>query len=93
MIYLVSEWAKEPSKSLWFKDGMIRRYVQAALGEAALKEFDSLGISRVSWIRERFTREILRAMDSLIAGREFGEAMLNQAEKMEAILADPQRHK
>lgn len=88
MIYLVSQCEETPEKLLWFSDSLIRKHIQAALGDAMLKEFDSLTISRVSWVRNQFTKAVLDAMESLVAGHEYGEATIRQARRMEALLIE-----
>ncbi|RQO60407.1 hypothetical protein DBR47_08570 [Paucibacter sp. KBW04] len=88
MIYLVSQCEEKPEKLFWFSDSLIRRYIQAALGDELLKEFESLNISRVTWVHSQFTKAMLEAMDSLVAGHEYGEATIHQAKRMEALLLE-----
>lgn len=89
--YLVSQCEKNPEKIRWYTDGLIRKHIQAGLGDQLLKEFDTLRFSRVSWLRDQFNREILSAIESVVAGRESGEAALRQAEKMEEILLESKK--
>lgn len=91
MIYLVSQCAKDPASIHWYSDDLIRRHIKAGLGEQKLVEFDALRISRITWVRENFTRAILEAMDDIIAGRESSEAAMRQAEKMETLLIESAR--
>lgn len=91
MIYLVSQCNEEPEKLLWFSDKLIRRHIKAALGDSMLNEFDSLTVSKVSWVRNQFTKAILEAMDSLVTGHEYGEAAIRQAERMETLLFESEK--
>lgn len=86
IIYLADESKTEPKRLLWHTDNLVRQHIKSGLGEKALTEFDSVTFAKVSWIEDRFTRVILRAMERIIAGKEFGEAALQQAEHMEAQL-------
>lgn len=91
MIYLVSQCNEEPEKLLWFSDKLIRQHIKAALGDSMLNEFDSLTVSKVSWVRNQFTKAILEAMDSLVTGHEYGEAAIRQAERMETLLFESEK--
>lgn len=91
MIYLVSQCNEEPEKLLWFSDKLIRERIKAALGDSMLNEFDSLTVSKVSWVRNQFTKAILEAMDSLVTGHEYSEAAIRQAKRMEALLFEAER--
>ncbi|HEX7890742.1 MAG TPA: hypothetical protein VF522_15385 [Ramlibacter sp.] len=91
MVYLVDRAKTEPDKLLWPKDKLLRQHLQAGLGDKALSEFDTTRIGFVSWIQDRFTRKILHAMEDIVAGREFGEAALRQAELMEARIREANR--
>ncbi|MDP3346682.1 MAG: hypothetical protein Q8S96_19810 [Hydrogenophaga sp.] len=88
LIYLVSQCAEDPSKIHWYTDDLVRRHIKAGLGENKLSEFDALRTSRITWMRENFTRAILEAMDNIIAGRESSEAAIRQAQRMEKVLLE-----
>jgi hypothetical protein len=91
-IYLIDRSKTEPKKLMWHEDNLIRQYIQLSLGDKALAEFDSATFSKVSWVMDRFTRAILRAMENIIAGKEFGEVAMQQAELMEAQLRAAKLH-
>lgn len=91
MVYLVGRSKSEPRKILWYEDKNILRNIELALGEPALAEFQSLSLSRVSWVHDHFTRKILSTMEHVVAGREFGEAAMKQAEVMESQLRTNKR--
>lgn len=90
-VYLIDKSKTEPAKLMWHEDTLVRQHIQAALGDKALLEFDAAKFAKVSWIQNRFTNAILQAMEHIIAGKEFGEAALKQAESMEAQIRESKR--
>jgi len=87
-IYLVDSSKRNPQKRLWHKDKNIQLYVQAALGPSMYAEFEQLKHGRSMWLHDKFVRKILQVMDSIIAGRDFGVAALQQAEMMETRIRE-----
>jgi len=89
-VYLVDCSKKEPRKILWFEDSNIRSLITSALGKEVLGEFDAMQCLKVGWLTDRFNRIILQAMEQIIAGRDFSEAAMKQAESMEQRMREAQ---
>ena len=80
IIYLFREGKSAPEELLWYEDETIQRMVAAMLGDPLLQEFRALRHSRLQWLRGQFDRDLFKALDQLLSGREFGEAALKHAE-------------
>jgi hypothetical protein len=87
-IYLVDSSKQNRNKRLWHRDRNIQLYIKAALGESTYAEFEQLEHGRSMWLHDKFARKILQTMDSIIAGRDFGVAALQQAEMMETRIRE-----
>jgi hypothetical protein len=90
-VYLLDRSKMEPAKVFWFQDQPIRAYLRSALGDDALVEFDQLRVGKVQWVQDKFANVILSAMQRVIAGQEFGEAAMRQAQQMEMLLENEKR--
>ena len=55
-----------------------------------LGEFDAMQSLKVGWLTDRFNRIVLQAMEQIIAGRDFSEAAMKQAESMELRMREAQ---
>lgn len=86
MVFLVDLGRNDPSKLTWYKDQMLVRLVNSALGAEAGAAFENLPFGHSGWIRNNFERKILEAIEKLITGKEFGEAALRQAHSMEDLI-------
>ena len=83
IIYLVDASRVDPKRRLWSQDKVIRQNIESALGKSELDAFDAQLGGKYLWIQDRFSRAILKATEKIIAGSEFSEAALRQAEIME----------
>lgn len=88
MVYLLDRAKTEGDDLLWPKDKLLRQHIHAGLGSEALAEFEGANFALVSWVQDRFTHKILNAMENIVAGREFGDAAMKQAELMEARMRE-----
>lgn len=86
MIYLVDESKAQPNKLYWYRDTLLREQLQAALGKEALEEFDGLQVRRIDWLKKRFSKAILDAIEHVIEGHDAGESAMQQAARMESLL-------
>ena len=82
-VLLVQLGKREAEKLNWHQDSLLRQLVTSALGTEELRRFDETKIGKIGWLREEFERRILSAMETLITGKDFGEAALRQAQQME----------
>lgn len=82
-VLLVQLGKHEAEKLNWHQDSLLRQLVTSALGADGLRKFDQTKIGKIGWLREEFERQILSAMETLITGKDFGEAALRQAQQME----------
>ncbi len=87
-IYLVDNSKHNSKNRLWHEDKNIQLYIKAALGGSTFAEFKQLEHGRSRWLHDKFVRKILQTMDSIIAGRDFGVAALQQAEMMETRIRE-----
>jgi hypothetical protein len=87
-VYLVDCSKKEPRKILWFEDANIRAYIQSALEPGILSEFDAMQFRKLDWVNGHFNHAILQAMEQIIAGKDFSEAAMKQAESMETRMRE-----
>lgn len=87
MIYLVDESKAQPNKLHWYWDELLRERLHAALGKEALEEFDSLQVRRIDWMKNRFSKAVLDAIENVIEGRDAGESVMQQAARMESLLS------
>lgn len=80
IIYLFREGRRAPEKLIWYEDDNIRRMIRALLGDSLAEQFKALSHSRIQWLNGQFDRQLLRTLEQLLSGQEFGEAALRHAE-------------
>lgn len=83
LVLLIFLGKSDPEKMNWHKDTVVRRLIASGLGAAGLAEFDTMPVMRIGWMRDKFERLILQAMNKLITGKEFSQSALDQAVAME----------
>lgn len=90
-MYLIKEGKSDASKIEWYLDQNIKNLVVSAFGQDGLNEFVGLGHGRYRWLNYHFSKALLAAIDTVLTGRSFSVAALEQAQRMEEqIIASPQ---
>jgi len=80
---LIQMGEKDSKKLNWHQDDGIRQLLSSSLSDSELAQFDATPIGKVGWLQRKYEGKILRAMEKIISGKEFGEEALKQAQDME----------
>jgi hypothetical protein len=85
-IVLLKKGKEEPQKIAWHQDESVRMFVASAYGEKGLKEFEALKFARYRWLASQFDQLLFKSIDTLLTGKSFSQAALQQAQEMEALI-------
>jgi len=81
--FLVQMGDKDPKKLNWHQDPGIKGLLNSSLSAKDVTLFEAVKIGKVGWLQSNYESKILKAMQNVISGKEFGEEALQQAQEME----------
>lgn len=91
VIALIQLAKKNHEKLQWYNDTNIRGFITSALGKDVLHSFDQINFGGHGWIKEKFEKNILQAIEKVTTGKDFSEASLIQANLMENQIRESNR--
>lgn len=84
VIFVLSDANKDPR---WYCDREIGALIVSAFGQEKFKSMLELPYRRFEWLRRAFEVSLLESFDNVLSGKEFSEAALEQAQRMERELS------